>query len=157
MADETAGKRYLAHADYRGQTFRLREPLADVRCWNFVDSTKYEIPAGYQFRIDSAEGTDSTVICLVDGDGRACGIELQYAGRPMKGYRFTALNTELNRCAGTNLAPKQRDMVGDILRFESGEMDEEEVREFLTYLRDSGVLHSLQGSYGRAAASLGIV
>lgn len=44
-----------------------------------------------------------------------------------------------------------------IIRFESGEMDEDETIEFLTELRDSGVLFQLQGFYGRTARALGVI
>lgn len=45
-------------------------------------------------------------------------------------------------------------VVTDIVRYESGEMDDEEVLDFFQYLVDTGLVWNLQGSYGRAARSL---
>lgn len=44
-----------------------------------------------------------------------------------------------------------------IIRFENGELTEDEARELLERLRDSGTLFHLQGSYQRAARSLGVI
>ena len=41
--------------------------------------------------------------------------------------------------------------VDDIIRFENGEMNEEEVIDFIQGMIDSGVVWRLQGSYGRLA------
>ena len=47
------------------------------------------------------------------------------------------------------------DLVGDIMDFESGAMEtKEEILDFFQRLVDTGVAWTLQGSYGRAAASL---
>jgi hypothetical protein len=46
------------------------------------------------------------------------------------------------------------DVVGKIIEFESGEMDEEQVIELFQELVDTGMAWQLQGSYGRAAADL---
>ena len=48
-------------------------------------------------------------------------------------------------------------LLGKIVAFENGEMDECEQIDFLTELRDSGLLFQLQGSYGRAAQALGVI
>ena len=45
-------------------------------------------------------------------------------------------------------------LVNAITRYEAGEMDEDEAREFLTWLYETGVLFSLQGSYQRAYEAL---
>lgn len=42
----------------------------------------------------------------------------------------------------------------DVIRYEAGEMDEEETNEFFQRLVDSGLVWQLQGSYGRTAAAL---
>jgi hypothetical protein len=44
--------------------------------------------------------------------------------------------------------------VEEIMRFEDGEMETEEVIDFFQRLVDSGLAWSLQGSYGRMASSL---
>lgn len=44
--------------------------------------------------------------------------------------------------------------VNDIIRYEQGEMTEEEVVPFFQGMIDSGVVWRLQGSYGRAAQML---
>lgn len=44
--------------------------------------------------------------------------------------------------------------IDDILRFETGEMTEDEIIEFIQSGIDSGWVWQLQGFYGRTAASL---
>lgn len=44
--------------------------------------------------------------------------------------------------------------VDKIMAFESGEMDLDEIIDFFQGLIDTGLAYQLQGSYGRAAASL---
>ena len=46
------------------------------------------------------------------------------------------------------------DIVGQIMAFENGEMSNEEVYAFFQFLLDSGMIHSLQGSYHRMAEQL---
>ena len=48
----------------------------------------------------------------------------------------------------------KRDTVESIIAFEAGELSEEEVIDFFKELTDSGLIHSLQGSYQRVAAQL---
>lgn len=50
-------------------------------------------------------------------------------------------------------APKF-DMIGQIIAFEGGELDESGVIELFQYLISSGTIYHLQGSYGRTAQSL---
>ena len=45
-------------------------------------------------------------------------------------------------------------LLGDVIRYESGEMDDDEVVEFFQGLVDSGLAWQLQGSYGRTARAL---
>lgn len=45
-------------------------------------------------------------------------------------------------------------LVDSIMRYEGGEMDDEEVVEFFQWLVNSGVVWQLQGSYGRTAKAL---
>jgi hypothetical protein len=44
--------------------------------------------------------------------------------------------------------------VSQIIAYESGELDEDEVVALFQHLIDTGVVWSLQGSYGRMAAAL---
>ena len=44
--------------------------------------------------------------------------------------------------------------VDDIIRYESGEMDDSEIVQFFQGMIDSGVVWQLQGSYGRQANRL---
>ena len=46
------------------------------------------------------------------------------------------------------------DIVGKIMAFEQGELDNEEVYTLFQFLLDSGMIHSLQGSYQRMAEEL---
>lgn len=48
----------------------------------------------------------------------------------------------------------QHDMIGNIMRFESGEMTQEEIVPFFQSLVDTGMAWRLQGSYGRTAHNL---
>jgi hypothetical protein len=54
---------------------------------------------------------------------------------------------------GPRMNPK-RPSVDDIMRYESGEMSEEEALKFFSKLIRSGMVNHLQGSYGRTAAAL---
>lgn len=47
-----------------------------------------------------------------------------------------------------------KDSVDKIMRYEGGEMDQDEMVEFFQELIDSGLCWQLQGHYGRTAASL---
>jgi hypothetical protein len=46
------------------------------------------------------------------------------------------------------------DLVGAIIAYESGEMDEETIIELFQHLIDTGLVWSLQGNYGRTANAL---
>ena len=47
-----------------------------------------------------------------------------------------------------------QDVVGQIMAFENGELDNGEVFALFQFLIDSGMIHSLQGSYQRMAEEL---
>jgi len=46
------------------------------------------------------------------------------------------------------------DVVGQIMAFERGELENEKVFALFQFLLDSGMIHSLQGSYQRMAEEL---
>tara|TARA_Y100000114_G_C11574624_1_gene238118 strand:+ start:191 stop:376 length:186 start_codon:yes stop_codon:yes gene_type:complete len=46
------------------------------------------------------------------------------------------------------------DVVTKIMSFEEGELDNEEIFALFQFLLDSGMIHSLQGSYQRMAEEL---
>ena len=46
------------------------------------------------------------------------------------------------------------DIVDKIMAYEGGYMEEEKVIEFFQELLDTGMVHRLQGSYGRTATAL---
>jgi hypothetical protein len=46
------------------------------------------------------------------------------------------------------------DLVSNIIAFESGELEENEIIELFQHLVNTGLAWSLQGSYGRTASAL---
>lgn len=49
---------------------------------------------------------------------------------------------------------KMKDIVMDIMAYESGEMNEQEMLDFFQYLVNTGLAWELQGHYGRTATAL---
>jgi hypothetical protein len=52
------------------------------------------------------------------------------------------------------LSKESTDIVGKIMAFEEGELENEEVYALFQFLLDSGMIYSLQGSYQRMAEDL---
>jgi len=52
------------------------------------------------------------------------------------------------------LSKESTDIVGKIMAFEQGELENEEVYALFQFLLDSGMIYSLQGSYQRMAEEL---
>jgi hypothetical protein len=52
------------------------------------------------------------------------------------------------------VSKESTDIVGKIMAFEQGELENEEVYALFQFLLDSGMIHSLQGSYQRMAEDL---
>lgn len=52
------------------------------------------------------------------------------------------------------MSKESTDIVGKIAAFEQGELTNEEVYGLFQFLLDSGMIHSLQGSYQRMAEDL---
>lgn len=48
-----------------------------------------------------------------------------------------------------------KDLVDKIIKYEQGEMNEEEIFEFFAELVETGLAWQLQGNYGRTAIALG--
>ena len=59
-----------------------------------------------------------------------------------------------NFCEENKMSKASMDIVGKIMAFEQGELDNEEVYTLFQFLLDSGMIHSLQGSYQRMAEEL---
>ena len=49
---------------------------------------------------------------------------------------------------------KPYDVIGAIIAYENGDLDDTEIIELFQHLVDTGLAWSLQGSYGRMAATL---
>ena len=52
------------------------------------------------------------------------------------------------------MSKKSTDIVGKIMAFEQGELENEQVYALFQFLLDSGMIYSLQGSYQRMAEDL---
>jgi hypothetical protein len=63
------------------------------------------------------------------------------------------MNTFTN-VAGFQVTTPVTDHVGDIIAFETGELDDEQVIALFQYLIDTGLAWQLQGFYGRTATAL---
>lgn len=132
------------------QTFILQQDLENVECWNFTGESRHTIPEGTEVTLEHASSKTETLV-------KTAGLPLINDGVEKTGYRFIVPNTQLGEAIDVYLPAETEDLVGDIMRFEEGEMDEDEIHAFLTRLRDTGTLFHLQGSYQRAAARLGII
>jgi hypothetical protein len=61
----------------------------------------------------------------------------------------------LRAAKGVNIMSEEKyDLVGKIMDFESGQMEEAEIIVFFQELIDNGMAWTLQGSYGRTATAL---
>jgi len=49
---------------------------------------------------------------------------------------------------------KHGDFINDVIKYEEGNMTDEEIISFFQYLVDSGIAWTLQGHYGRMAMHL---
>lgn len=64
------------------------------------------------------------------------------------------IEEETAKKSSVSVTARSPDLVDKIMRYEGGEMDQDETVEFFQDLIDSGTIHSLQGSYGRMAENL---
>jgi len=92
--------------------------------------------------------------------GQTKDVRIKNPGRPVaatSGDEPPAQRTvweETAKKSSDSVIAKSPDLVSKIMKFEDGEMGQEETVEFFQELIDSGTIHSLQGSYGRMAESL---
>ena len=141
-----------------GKTVVLNEPVFDVECWNFTDKSLHMLTAGSRVRIEHVHDQTSTVVMLVDEIGNAPGVELvRKDGVKQMGYRFIVDNVKLAKVTGLNVPVKTRDVVAEMMAWESGELDEEATVSLFEKLNEDGLLGKLQGCYGRQAHALGII
>jgi hypothetical protein len=141
-----------------GKTVVLTEALTGVECWNFIDGSEHTLPKGSLLQLEYATESDSTVCMLVDETGESPGISLVVNdGGKQLGYRFIVKNKDLNRLANAGLPAKTYDIVGNIMAYETGTLDESETMTLFQRLKSGGMLSQLQGHYGRTAKRLGII
>lgn len=77
--------------------------------------------------------------------------EIKQARESLQSY----LPNELARWDGAHtVAPAAYDVTGNIIAYESGELDQDEQVILFQHLIDSGLYPTLQGHYGRTAAAL---
>ena len=135
------------------KTFKLLKPLEKVRCWNFVSNDTFTVQAGLLITLNHPNDATSTTVCVVDKDGKAPGILLNYVphGRtePVQqlGYRFTVNNLVLGDAIGIPMPERTYDLVGDILAYETGKATDRQTKRLFTHLRKTGLGKQLQGHY----------
>ncbi len=127
----------------------LVKPLEKCECWNFTDGKYASFAVGEEIKpIRAFDATHTTFECKeCDADGRpVCNADgSTYAGS--NGYRFIADNNALAEATGLPIPEKVFDLVGQIMAYESGELDEAQTQELMDYLRTTGIGKQLQGRY----------
>jgi hypothetical protein len=94
---------------------------------------------------------------MTDECGKHPGLNLTLSnGSIQRGYRFIIDNAQLAKLSGMYIPQKTRDIVGEIMAYEQGELDEEQTLKLFQYLKQENMLSSLQGHYGREAKRLNI-
>lgn len=129
------------------QNFTLKQPLADIECWNLTQRDRFTLAPGHQLQLEHAASRRETVATLVDAAGKATA----HAAHP-SAYRFIIPNRLLGPAIGLELPDETEDLVGDILRYESGELCPEQAEALRLRLKRTGMLSLLQGRYARTAA-----
>jgi hypothetical protein len=64
---------------------------------------------------------------------------------------------EQERTENMNTTEIKFDLVGAIIAYESGELDEAGTQELMEYLVKTGIWRQLQGHYGRELAARGLI
>ena len=141
-----------------GKTVILKEDAHGVECWNFIGDKTYTLPAGTRLLLEHVNDEDSTTCMFVNEHNEHTGILLRRPdGGEQRGYRFILKNTELNRLADAGLPAKTFDIVGAIMSYEQGDMNQADTLDLFRRLKKDGLLSQLQGHYGREARRLGII
>jgi hypothetical protein len=153
-----------------GQVVVIASALPDVECWNFNCDDRFTLPAGTRIRVEHVNDAKYTTVTVVDEQGEAPGIELTYTPRyfahiesthdraPVKqlGYRFIVENRALAVATGLPIPVKTRDLVGEIVAYETGAASPRQTKRLFGHLRRTGIGSRLQGHYssrmGRSAA-----
>jgi hypothetical protein len=129
-----------------GETVITQAELADVECWNLSDK-RFDIPAGTRLRVEYVGGPSITVCAMVDMRD----IPTPHPKNRLA-YRFCVDNLQLGRALGKEFPATTPDLVGDLIAYESGEMDEARSNEFLKELKEAGLAGRLRGHYGRVSS-----
>ena len=138
-----------------GKTVVLNRQLDGVECWNFTDGSLHVLAAGVRVRTEHVNDETSTVVMVVDEKGDAPGVELVMKdGTPRTGYRFIVNNAKLAEATGLKVPRRTRDVVGEMMAWEQGELDERKTASLFRHLKKAGLLPGLQGCYGREARRL---
>lgn len=133
--------------------YKLNKALEGMECWNSSVGSKADIPEGNWVFPEYASASNSIVVrCASTGYRDPHADKLPVGGIKCNdgicGYRFIVPSKVLAEAIGENI-PENWDAVGDIMRYESGDMSEEEEEEFGEKLIETGLIYGLQGSYGR--------
>lgn len=159
----------------------LQKDLTNVECWNCTDGSTGTIPAGNTIEVCHVNDATHTTIQVESGPALTCvdryieppqppacsrkpglmGLKLNLkpdGSEPQNvyGYRFIVPNKMLREATGLPYPEKTRDLVGEIMAAESGELDDNQMRETIKALKADGSFKGLQGWWGREAARLGV-
>ena len=137
-----------------GEVFELQETIFDVECWNSTDKEgRADLEKGLRIQLQCVnDSTRTTVLASTsqsNDDSRIHqgGILLRNG---QKGYRFIIPNDVLSKAIQIPFPEKTPDLIGDIIDYEGGNMDEDRARKFLEGIHESKLDKKLQGNYGRA-------
>lgn len=158
----------------------LQKDLTNVECWNCIDDSTGTIPAGTTIEVCHVNDATHTTIQVESGPALICvdryyqpqppacsikpglmGLKLNLkpdGSKPQQkhGFRFIIPNAMLRAATGLPYPDRTRDLVGEIMAAESGELDDDELRETIKALKADGSFRGLQGWWGREAARLGV-
>jgi hypothetical protein len=133
------------------QVFKLNKDVNGVECWNLSKRDGvFNLPAGQLVRLDNVNDKTSITVCCVDETGKSVGITLGgfwANGHAKRGYRFIIPNGVLSEAIGIPLPKSQRDLVGEIIAYESGKASPKQADALFTTLRKTGLGRQLQGHY----------